>query len=334
MRFHFITESLPKESKDALEGIAARRENTELRFYSPAKLLSEKETQSIGIALGDSRYAKATYYKFLVADLLPRDIKRVLYIDSDVVCTGNLEELFRLNLGGAPCAMCTERAATWIETYNRLGYPPADGYFNSGIVLINLDIWRKENLRKALFGWLCANAKKCAIQDQDVINACFHGRIFPMDFSYNVYPPSLYVFYWLEEEKNNYLAAKQQYTLKDKWESIRVAVESPRLVHIWGEPKPWHRECAHPFAPVWRYFYAQSPWAAEPLQWRNPQAHTAKAKIKRLGRRALETINLIAPQPPAAIPFPEEAWMSAQRVMDELSFQPSAPSGSALGKSK
>ena len=105
LRFHFITESLPKESKDALEGIASSRENTELRFYSPAKLLSEKETQSIGIALGDSRYAKATYYKFLVADLLPRDIKRVLSIDNDVVCPGNLEELFRLDLGGAPCAI-------------------------------------------------------------------------------------------------------------------------------------------------------------------------------------------------------------------------------------
>lgn len=55
------------------------------------------------------------------------------------------------------------------------------------------------------------------------------------------------------------------------------------------------------------------------MQWRNPQAHTAKAKIKRLGRKLFEALHLIAPPPqPAGIPYPEEAYKSAQRALDGL----------------
>ncbi len=242
---------------------------------------------------------------------MPQDVHRALYLDGDVICTGGLEELFNIDLKGYPAAMCIERGTSQIYTYNRLGYPPQDGYFNSGVILFDLDLWRKENISRAMFSFLTANLKKRLFLDQDVINACLHGKIFQLDFAYNVDPACFNVFYWLKEEKSNYYAQTTQYLPKSEWPALRAGVENPRLVHFWGI-KPWYKEADNPFTPVWRYFYAQSPWANERLEYRNLPL---KARIKRLGRKTLERLNLIAPVNP---PYPEEVYKIAQGVLDRL----------------
>ena len=250
--------------------------------------------------------------------MLPSDARRALYIDGDVLCTGPLDELFAADLKGCPAGMCYEQAQS-IEPFNRLNYPPADGYFNSGVILFDLDAWRKENLGALILEWFSANMAKCIFSEQDAVNAALHGRISPLDFSANVMEGSLYVFYWIKGEEINHFARKTQYLPKSEWPALRKAVEKPRLVHMHAYIKPWFIDCPSPFAPVWRYFYAQSPWANEPLQWQNPP--TAKARIKRLGRRAFEAMHLIAKMPKHTvppIPYPEETFNVAQGLLDRL----------------
>ena len=319
VRFHFITEGIPEETRAALEGIAARRENTELRLYSPAGMFSEEERKIIAASLSFNlrAWTKAPYYQFLAAELLPPNVHKALYLDSDVLCTGSLEELFSLDLANHPCAMCVDPGTLSVVFHNRLGYSLEDGYYNSGVDLYNLDIWRKEDLKSAMLGWLAANPAKCHFPVQDDLSACLRGRVLPLDFAYNVYPDALYVYYWINEEKNNCLAANKQYLPREDWPALLAACEAPRLVHIWSAPKPWHRECANPFAAVWRYFYAASPWAAEPLLRLYPPAARAKIGLKRMGRKALEAARLVAPLP-KPVPFPEEAYASARRVLGEL----------------
>ena len=312
-----MSDGLDDADKAALKGIAARREGTEVAFYEPARLLSKEALGAIDATLeGVHWLTAATYYRILAADLLPADAHRALYLDGDVVCAGSLSELFAADLRGCPAGMCLDLPHLQIFTYNRLGYPPAEGYFNSGVVLLDLDAWRRENLARAMLDYLVANAKRLKMQDQDLICAVLHGRILQLDYSYNVTGPCLYVHYWLQEEKNGYYAFKTQSLPKSEWPALLDAVEAPRLVHVAPCIKPWYNESDWPFACLWRYFYAQSPWANEPLQYKHPR--TARTRIKRLGRKALEALHLIAPQQPAGIPYPQEAYKSARRMLDEL----------------
>ena len=313
-----MSDDIDNAGKTVLRGIASRRENTSIFFYKPSSALSSDNLAAIEKSLSPKkRWPKECYYRILAADLLPPDVRRALYLDGDVLCTGGLGELFALDLKGCPCAMCQE-ADSIMHSCNRLGYPLEEGYFNSGVILFNLDLWREENISGAMFAWLAANAKKCMLPDQDLINAVLHGRILPLDFSYDVMEASLYVFYWIKGEENGYLAERVQFLTRDKWPALLAAVERPRLVHMHAYIKPWFIDCPSPFAPVWRYFYAQSPWANEPLQWRFPL--TAKARIKRLGRRAFEAMHLISKAKPTmpSIPYPEETFNVAQGLLDRL----------------
>ena len=311
-----MSDDLDDADKALLKGIAARREGAQVCFYEPARLLSAETVECINKSLsGQSHWTIETYCYFLVADLLPQDVHRALYLDGDVLCTGSLEELFSLDLKGFACAMRRNDRYMSVRHHNLLGYPMDEGYFNSGVVLINLDLWRQERISRAMFGYIAANLNKPIFYDQDVINAVLHGRVLPIGFSYNVAIQHYYVYYWINEEKNNYYARPTQSVPREEWPALRAAVESPRLVHFTG-PKPWLRDCPNPYAPVWRYFYAQSPWKGERLK---RSKLLTKANIKRLGRRALERLNLVAPLP--TIPYPEEAYASAQRVLDEVSRQ-------------
>ena len=312
-----MSDDLDDADKATLEGIAARREGTEVCFYEPAKAMSEDALKSINDCIGarGTHITAASFYRLLAADLLPSDTRRALYLDGDIICTGSLSDLFETDLNGCPVAMCFERENAQMSAFNRLGYPPHDGYFNSGVILLDLDAWRSENITCAMLDYLKENAKKLLWHDQDLINATLHGRIFPLDLSYNITSTCFYVFYWLQEEKNDYYARQTQFLPRDDWEALKIAVERPRLVHFFGA-KPWFLESDNPFAPVWRCFYSASPWGNEPLQWRNPP--TAKARIKRLGRKLFEALHLVEKRKPAGIPYPEEAYASARQLLDRL----------------
>ncbi len=312
LRFHVLSDDLDDADKVMLKGIALRREGTEVLFYSPAQSLSKKTLAKIDETLENRKaYTRAGYYRLLIADLIPKDVHRALYLDGDMLCTGRLDELFSIDLKGSPVGMCLDVLTSSIHNYNRLDYPLEEGYFNAGVTLFDLDLWRKENLTQAMFDYFAANTKKLWCHDQDVINAVLHGRIFPLDLSYNVMRVSLYVFYWLSEDNNYYSQMRLvQFLTKDKWPALRESVESPRLVHFTWGIKPWYSGCDNPFAGVWRYFYSMSPWKGKRLK-----PLSVKARIKLLGRKALERLSLVNVANP---PFPEEAWQSAQRVLDKL----------------
>ena len=315
LRFHILSDDLDDADKAALLGLAAGREGASVAFYEPAKELSKATLENINASLSrQSHWTKETYYRILAADLLPPDVHTALYLDGDVLCTGSLDGLFATDLAGFACGKCCSSRYLNARQYNLLGYPPEEGYFNSGVMLINLDLWRKENTSRAMFDYLAANLGKPIFYDQDVINAVLHGKILPLDFSYNVTHSLLYVYYWINEEKNDYYARDTQHLPREDWPAALAAVERPRLIHFTGNPKPWFRGCPNPFASVWRSFCAASPWKDEPLSRYKPKLE-AKARIKRMGRRALEKINLVAKQ---GIPYPEEARKAAQRVLDEL----------------
>ncbi len=326
MRFHVFSDDLDEADKQLLTGIAARRKNTEVAFYEPARVLTREMLDHIAASLQfNSTYVtKETYYRLLAADLLSQDVHRALYLDGDVICTGSIDRLFRTDLKGCPVGLCLSHDTSSIFVYNQLEYPPSERYFYGAPILFDIDLWRKENLTKSMFDYLKDNVKKLWWHDKDLINAVLHGRIFQLDFSSSVMPVYYNVFYWIQEDKNKYYARETQFLPKSEWPALLAGVENPIFADFVGVPKPWYRECDKPFAPVWRYFYAQSPWADEPLPYFNPPPQlTVKKRIKRLGRKLFEALHLVEKRKPSSphsppCPYPQEAYAIAQGVLDRL----------------
>ena len=80
-----------------------------------------------------------TYYRLFAEELLPLEVKQVLYLDCDIIVDGSIGNLFDMDwtdiaVGTIP-DMCTE----WEDYYKRLGYNKSMGYFNAGVLLMNLE---------------------------------------------------------------------------------------------------------------------------------------------------------------------------------------------------
>ena len=80
-----------------------------------------------------------TYYRLFAEELLPTTIRQVLYLDCDIIVDGSIGELFDLDWNNIAIGTIPDMCTDWDEYYNRLGYDKRDGYFNAGVVLINLD---------------------------------------------------------------------------------------------------------------------------------------------------------------------------------------------------
>jgi lipopolysaccharide biosynthesis glycosyltransferase len=136
-------------------------------------------------------YVKAAYYRLLAPWLLP-EIDKVLYLDCDLIVNGNLRELYELELGDNLIAAVRDasiigRVYTQVDNINEyltyLGIQYVNGYFNSGVMLMNLVQFRRERLADRMLGF--ALRRECMFVDQDVLNSICQGRVLYISARWN-----------------------------------------------------------------------------------------------------------------------------------------------------
>jgi lipopolysaccharide biosynthesis glycosyltransferase len=110
------------------------------------------------------------WYRFFLTELLP-DIERVLYLDADTIVLDSVRPLWETDLDGCHVAAVTNVfQEDHIPLPARLGLEPRD-YFNSGVLLMNLDLMRRDGSTAALCEYARANSERLVWPDQDVLNA-------------------------------------------------------------------------------------------------------------------------------------------------------------------
>jgi len=128
--------------------------------------------------------SRAAYARLLIADLLSPELPRVLYLDCDIICTGALRPLWQLAPTIPLLGAVLDRAGERWKV--RLGLPADAPYFNSGVLLVNLDAWRRDDVAGQLVEWVAANPDKLGLADQDAINMCLRDGITPLSDRWNL----------------------------------------------------------------------------------------------------------------------------------------------------
>ena len=123
------------------------------------------------------------YYRYILADVLQEE-KRTIYSDVDVICVGDISSLWNLDLQGNILAAVSEGASG--EFKKRLiGLEGEKPYFNSGLLVMDLEQIRSGNYITKLFDNTRRYAGKIAWPDQDVINITFRGKILQLSSEWN-----------------------------------------------------------------------------------------------------------------------------------------------------
>ncbi len=202
----------------------------------------------------------ATWLRFFVLDQIPTDENRLLWLDSDTLVQKSLRNIATLPMGDCPIAAVCDSLSYFFRFKLGLGY--ADPYFNAGVILFNLPIWRESNLLDGMMDHLKHNISRYALNDQDLLNDYFRGRILKLSPEYNAqgflaaYSLSDYykVFPWIESA---------YYSQQD----IAHAIQEPTVVHFFrflGD-YPWTAgKNYHPYKTLYKSWHDRSLWKDSP----------------------------------------------------------------------
>jgi lipopolysaccharide biosynthesis glycosyltransferase len=245
IRFHIISTDLSDKSKN--------------KFY---KLLKNTTAAMIFYSIDLDRLdsfpslngSVATYIILFIANILPCGIKKILYLDADMIVVDSLRELWQVDITGYPAAGAFSIMNDDIRNYNRLDYDPSKGYYNIGTQLINLDYWREKNILEESLSFIKNNPDKLKYCDQDVLNAVLAGKWKKLSPRYNFF--------------QNYLMPIEDILVrKDLHADIECARMNPCIIHFISNPKPWHKEYNMPLTEIWIFFKNMTPWRSEKLKY-------------------------------------------------------------------
>jgi lipopolysaccharide biosynthesis glycosyltransferase len=193
LHVHYVHEpSLPAARREAVAGMV-RREGGEIDFVA----VPDEQLEGLPTT-GFTR--KATWYRIFLPELLT-ELDRVLFLDADLIALDSLASLWAVDLGDHYLAAVTNVfQADHFYRPAQLGLDRPQEYFNAGVMLLNLDLLRREERVAALHRYALDHADGLVFRDQDVLNAVLAARRLPLHPRWNcmnstlAFPWSAYVF--------------------------------------------------------------------------------------------------------------------------------------------
>jgi lipopolysaccharide biosynthesis glycosyltransferase len=194
-----------------------------------------------------------------------------------MIVVDSLAPLWDTNIADYPVAAKIDFHHDDIRVLNRLGYDRENGYFNAGMLLINVDYCRENNIMGKAISFAYNYPDKCIFADNDALNYAVAGKWKRVPARFNCMTPA------------DYSASENWMIRKEYHSDILNAREMPAIIHFTGEFKPWHRECISPLKEIWLLFKTLSPWNRVNLSYKR----TGKLLLKYKLRKILERFGIL-----------------------------------------
>lgn len=249
--FFVISQGLSDDDEATIRSLCARYDR-DIHFYSVEDLLSQFDAVDTGA------WRKIIMARLLMGSILPCDIHRVLYLDGDTLVLGPLKQLWEIGLGEC-CLGAVAEPTIDPRRKKALGLSEGDLYINSGVMLVDLDRWRRQNVESRLISFCQENAEVLFASDQDAINVVLKGEIYYLTPNYN-FCNSFYIYPYCAIRKM--ISPAQYFDEKSYVKSL----ESPRIVHFLGEDRPWRKGSTHRFRKDYFEYLSMTPYANQPLE--------------------------------------------------------------------
>lgn len=199
--------------------------------------------------------------RLLIDKLLPEYVNKVLYLDGDTIVRGNLDELWNIDLSNNVIAASIEPTVDKErkENLGLKGHP----YYNAGVLLIDLEKWRKEKIGKKILDFYKENDGRLFANDQDAINGALKGKINMLLPKYNFYN----IFYQYPYKFLKKLMNDVQYF---DYGQFQKCVENPTIIHYLGEERPWRIGNHHKYKNDYDNYLNLTPWKGQNYEngWR------------------------------------------------------------------
>ena len=174
------------------------------------------------------RYPDTIYYRLLAHEFLPAEVDKILYLDADLICLNDFRELYEVELGNQLYAAASHnedgRLLDYVNKLRLNNFEMDSSYFNTGILLMNLEAIRHHVQRKDILDFIDKNRNRLILPDQDVLNGLYADRVMAI-------PDEIYNF---DARYSLIYQAKSQ----GKWDLTWV-IDHTVFLHFAGRDKPW-----------------------------------------------------------------------------------------------
>ncbi len=273
--------SILENNKDEVCNIYILTEGLAPKSIENFRKLERAYSQKITIITIDSkdfdelkvsaRFPKSIYFRFLLPKLLKKE-EKVLYLDCDIIVTANLKELWDTNIDKYACGVIEDQRGDDIRVLNNLEQDTT--YFNSGVILVNLEYWRENNIANRLTEYIYSNAEKCVFPDQDALNIVLRNNVLYLEYKYNY-------------QELMMLKKEECFLHRSKWHMLLEKGELPAIIHYTGWIKPWILTCKHEFKGEFIKYKDISPWKKYKLK---PQ-YSLIQKLMLIRRFCIDVLN-------------------------------------------
>lgn len=228
---HAIITGVAAEEQKRIEKYAVEN-HASVSFYE----IDEAYVQSFVLT---STWSSAVYYRLFFPLIVPEEVTRLLYLDTDMIVVGDLASLYAMSFDGYPLAAVYDN---WVKTAPQLGICEEGNYFNSGMMLINIPEWKEQKISEKVFRYLEDHPGNIRFVDQCGLNAVLVNNWKKLDFRFNVLRS-----YIPENMSNDERAG----FLKDK------------IIIHYTLDRPWKMLCRNPYRDLYYRYLHQSPFKLE-----------------------------------------------------------------------
>ncbi|HCT95834.1 MAG TPA: glycosyltransferase family 8 protein [Vagococcus sp.] len=186
------------------------------------------------------RYPKEMYFRLLAGQILPEELERVLYIDPDTLIINPLTNLWEMDLQGYMFGAAVHKGITNLTTgINNIRLGTKHGYYNSGIMLIDLQQARQKIHLADIEYVIQQSGHYLMLPDQDILNFLYGEDILE-----------------IPEEKWNYDTRKfKAYYARSLTKiDLHWVIENTHILHFCGRPKPWEKESDGRFVALYHHY--------------------------------------------------------------------------------
>jgi lipopolysaccharide biosynthesis glycosyltransferase len=218
-------------SKARLELLVSRFGQAKLRFFNPKALLAGRQLQKNPA----DHISMETYYRFLIADILPQ-YSKVLYLDCDTVILEDVAKLAAVDLRGKVLGAAIDVEIPALAggldpdlgpyLSKVIGLGEGEAYHQAGVLV--LDLIKMRSLH-SVDEWIgLAGERKYRYNDQDILNKECRGRYYTLPMEWNLVVDC-------NHRRLPIIEAGPYPVLQEYLEARR----HPKLVHYAGFEKPW-----------------------------------------------------------------------------------------------
>lgn len=118
------------------------------------------------------------YFRILFPSMIPASIKKIIYLDADMIVCEDISKLYDLQLNTIMGWVVDRFWHNYCKKYilEDLNIK-LNLYINAGLLLIDLEKWRNQSNESEILSFLKKNFYKLKMLDQDLINIYFQSEI-------------------------------------------------------------------------------------------------------------------------------------------------------------